>query len=80
MGRWNRFYRRDLRNHLVLRRKFFRGDFVESRAKCPCELCQISRSRRPGALLYPRDFSGEAIRQYRRIPGFTTNFPLSKPR
>jgi hypothetical protein len=61
-----------MRNRLIRRRGFRRGQFVESRVKCTCELCQLSHGR----LLYPR--SGGSPLRRGRIPGFTTNFPLTK--
>jgi hypothetical protein len=58
---------------LFRRRGFQRGHTIESRVFCRCELCRL----RFGRLLYPR-CGGEPLR-FGWIPGFTTNFPLTKP-
>jgi hypothetical protein len=65
-----RFHRIALPLGLFPRRKFQRDGKRESRVFCPCEGCRL----RFGRMLYSRS-GGEPLR-FRRIPGFTTNFPL----
>jgi hypothetical protein len=67
MTGWNRFIRLDPRiPRFRQHRKFNKR---EHRVFCPCELCALSHGR----LLYPAQ-GGFPLR-WRRIHGFTTNFP-----
>jgi hypothetical protein len=68
---WRRFHRIALPGGLWKRRYFMRDGKRESRVFCPCEGCRL----RFGRMLYSKS-GGEALR-FRRIPGFTTNFPLA---